>query len=804
MSIVGYGDLTVSFCTDHGWIRVEMNDVAHVPQLSYNLISLLSMTQKGHTYTCDIDGVTLKLKGGETVFFPLVGKLCRQYGYRPEAAGSMVDTACATIAPGKAKAPTTPTDINILHCTFGHTHEVRLKKTATQQGIAYNGELHECRGCSMAKGLRKPIARLTHTRADKKLQRVFVDLSGPMAVQSIGGKQYTLIVRDDCTRFTRVNCFRHKSDAASAFESFLAEVRADGTPSAVMAVRSANGREFFGGAFGELCRKRGIKQEFTPADSPKYNGVAERALGLINDAAVAARIQTTELYPNAPNYTSLWAEAASWACHALNCTATTANPGDKSLYEMWYGSPPPRGAVWPFLKPTVCRVKRANNSLPKAQDCYYVGPGVNHPRDCMRVLTANRSILTTRNVTWRHVPLPPPTPPQQLPPIAEEGGSTAGGGASGEGAPSQGRGRVEEDLDGESDLDVTEVGPMLTAMRETETAETGAGGGGVAEGDPAASSDSHGSNSTSSRISSSTSGRNSSSSSNNISTNRGDVPTLAGREAHRQRWDGKIPALQGGRTRSQSRQHQMSAGIADALLTHARRTEEEDTATERVHDLLLEGRLEEEHEGRGKMMEWLEEDGPALERREEAQDPDCPLAMAAEQDPEISTPAPIGKQPSEVESPPLSVAGIERSVYPKGWEEAMKLEFDGRIKTGPFPMVDRVPEGRKPLSSKWCFTYKTDKEGKITNLKARLVARGFTQICDVDYTHSSSPGPSSASVKLILTVANEKGLPLRHFDVAQAYIRASLDEEVYMKLPGGCGEKSRETTKLERAIYGLK
>ena len=156
----------------------------------------------------------------------------------------MVDTACVTIAPGKAKAPTTPTDINILHCTFGHTHEVLLKKTATQQGIAYSRELRECRGCSMAKRLRKPIARSTHTRAAKKLQRVFVDLSGPMAVQSIGGERYTLIVRDGCTRFTRVYFLRHKSDAASAFESFLAEVRADGTQSAVMAVRSDNGRVF--------------------------------------------------------------------------------------------------------------------------------------------------------------------------------------------------------------------------------------------------------------------------------------------------------------------------------------------------------------------------------------------------------------------------------------------------------------------------------------------------------------------------------------------------------------------------------
>ena len=233
-------------------------------------------------------------------------------------------------------------------------------------------------------------------------------------------------MRDDCTRFTRVYFLRHKSDATSAFKSFLAEVRADSTPSAVMAVRSDNRREVFGEAFGELCHKRGIKPEFTPADSPKYNGVAERALGLINDTAVAARIQAIELYPNAPNYPSLWAEATSWACHVLNCTATTANPGDKSPYEMWYSSPPPRGAVWPFLKPAVCRVKRANKSLPKAQDCYYVGPGVNHPRDCMRVPTANRSILTTRNVTWRHVPLPPPRPRCNCPLLPKMGGLQRG------------------------------------------------------------------------------------------------------------------------------------------------------------------------------------------------------------------------------------------------------------------------------------------------------------------------------------------------------------------------------------------
>ena len=141
-------------------------------------------------------------------------------------------------------------------------------------------------------------------RADKKLERVFVDFSGKLAVPSVEGKRYTLNMRDDHTRFTRVYFLAKKSHAASAFESFLEEVRVDGTPSAVVCVPSYNGGNCFEGEFGTLCRKRGIKNDFTPADSTKYNGVAERALALISDTALAARTQVQALYPGSPSYPS--------------------------------------------------------------------------------------------------------------------------------------------------------------------------------------------------------------------------------------------------------------------------------------------------------------------------------------------------------------------------------------------------------------------------------------------------------------------------------------------------------------------
>ena len=111
-------------------MHVKLHDVAHTPLLSYNLISLPYLALIGHTYAGDKDGVTLKLKGAKAVRFTLIGKLCRQYGYRPEAKSRVVETVCAATAPGQAKAPTTTTDMNTFHCTYGHTHEVLLKKTA--------------------------------------------------------------------------------------------------------------------------------------------------------------------------------------------------------------------------------------------------------------------------------------------------------------------------------------------------------------------------------------------------------------------------------------------------------------------------------------------------------------------------------------------------------------------------------------------------------------------------------------------------------------------------------------------------
>ena len=159
-----------------------------------------------------------------------------------------------------------------------------------------------------------------------------MDLSEPKVVESQGRKRPTLIVHEDFSPYTRVYFMRHKSDAAEMFEQLLADTHADGGHLRVVIVRSDGSGEFRGGTFGDLCRTRCLTQAFTTVNSSQFNGVAERALGLIETAAIAGRIQAREPFPGAqlPATESLWAEASNWACDALNRPAMSANPSNQS------------------------------------------------------------------------------------------------------------------------------------------------------------------------------------------------------------------------------------------------------------------------------------------------------------------------------------------------------------------------------------------------------------------------------------------------------------------------------------------
>ena len=104
--------------------------------------------------------------GDSQATFPPVWKALPPVRVPPEAKGRGGRHCLCRNCSWASESSPHPTDINTFHCTYGHAHEVLLKITAEQQRVNLSRKLHECRRCSMAKGLRKPIATSTPTRAD--------------------------------------------------------------------------------------------------------------------------------------------------------------------------------------------------------------------------------------------------------------------------------------------------------------------------------------------------------------------------------------------------------------------------------------------------------------------------------------------------------------------------------------------------------------------------------------------------------------------------------------------------------------
>ena len=165
------------------------------------------------------------------------------YAYRPDALND--ENANAVIAPGPEPSNRgTPVDINAFYAAHAHAHEGALRKTAKQMGVTLKEELHERKGCSLAKGIRMPIPSKRHERAVKRPFGVFVDLGGKKHVTSIGDNKYPMIVREEFSRHAWMYFGSHKYDAAIAFQKFLADLRVEGTPPEVVIVRSDDGGEF--------------------------------------------------------------------------------------------------------------------------------------------------------------------------------------------------------------------------------------------------------------------------------------------------------------------------------------------------------------------------------------------------------------------------------------------------------------------------------------------------------------------------------------------------------------------------------
>ncbi|UYV82166.1 hypothetical protein LAZ67_21001203 [Cordylochernes scorpioides] len=165
----------------------------------------------------------------------------------------------------------------------------------------------------------------------------------------------------------------------------------------------------------------------------------------------------------------------------------------------------------------------------------------------------------------------------------------------------------------------------------------------------------------------------------------------------------------------------------------------------------------------------------------------------------MKNPQPSTEEPSTIEE---ALCGPEAT----NWSEAIQRELQGLEEKGAWEIVPR-PVNKRVIDSRWVFKRKFDSYGNLREYRARLVARGFHQIPNVDFGKKCSPVIKHKSIRFLLALAVEREWNIFQMDVKSAYLNAPLHETVYMELPESSlnhENSSNEVCLLKKSIYGLK
>jgi len=115
----------------------------------------------------------------------------------------------------------------------------------------------------------------------------------------------------------------------------------------------------------------------------------------------------------------------------------------------------------------------------------------------------------------------------------------------------------------------------------------------------------------------------------------------------------------------------------------------------------------------------------------------------------------------------------------------MMEEHQAIMDAGVWEEVDMkdLPVGRKLVGSRWVFKVKRNSDGSVERFKARIVAKGYSQVEGLDYDETFAPVTRYDSLRLIIALALHLGLDMSQADIKSAFLNGDLNEEVWMMPP---------------------
>nr|GEZ11238.1 retrovirus-related Pol polyprotein from transposon TNT 1-94 [Tanacetum cinerariifolium] len=181
-----------------------------------------------------------------------------------------------------------------------------LSKASKNKSWLWHRRLNHLNLGKSKKHTHKPKTENTNLEV---LNTLYMDLCGPMRVQTINGKKYILVIVDDYTQLTWVKFLRLKDETPEVVIKFLQQIQV-GLNNTVRYIRTDNGTEFVNKALTKYYERIVIFYQKTVPRTPQQNDVIERRNRTLVEAA-----RTMLIFSKDSMF--LWAEAVATASKIL-------------------------------------------------------------------------------------------------------------------------------------------------------------------------------------------------------------------------------------------------------------------------------------------------------------------------------------------------------------------------------------------------------------------------------------------------------------------------------------------------------
>ena len=137
------------------------------------------------------------------------------------------------------------------------------------------------------------------------------------------------------------------------------------------------------------------------------------------------------------------------------------------------------------------------------------------------------------------------------------------------------------------------------------------------------------------------------------------------------------------------------------------------------------------------------------------------------------------------------------------WKDAIEAELTALAANGTWEEVV-PPKDVNIVTSKWVFKSKMHTNGSLDKLKARVMARGFSQMHSINYEDIFAPTVKFDTLHVFLALIALEDLECHQVDVNNAFTESFLKKTIYMASPPGVDVTSDHALCILCSLYGLK